>query len=210
MPLPRNTRGHREAFSLTLSRKIRQYATVAATGSYKKGTKYSKATKLPGIPVLIVGIVLGVNHKLYSGDEYCWVSGDVLYFAVAFPVSTLLAINFIMFGVIFFSVTCGGSKETLRTNQDQKKDMVARAKAMFCVSLLLGLSWVFGFLAAMEGTKLLFQYLFVITTTLQGFLFFVFFVLRQKNTRELWQNLVKTTSKSGSSQPIDLIELKQF
>ncbi|GBM88564.1 hypothetical protein AVEN_185675-1 [Araneus ventricosus] len=115
-----------------------------------------------------------------------------------------------MFGVIFFSVTCGGPKETLRTNQDQKKDMVARAKAMFCVSLLLGLSWVFGFLAAMEETKLLFQYLFVITTTLQGFLFFVFFVLRQKNTRELWQNLVKTTSKSGSSQPIDLIELKQF
>ncbi|GBO23602.1 hypothetical protein AVEN_10065-1 [Araneus ventricosus] len=82
--------------------------------------------------------------------------------------------------------------------------MMARAKAMFCVSVLLGLSWIFGFLAAIDETKLVFQYFFVITTTLQGFLFFFFFVLRQKNTRELWRNLVKTSSTSVSSQPIGL------
>ncbi|GBN08144.1 hypothetical protein AVEN_233372-1 [Araneus ventricosus] len=137
----------------------------------------------------------------------CWLSGDVFYIAVAFPVSASLVINFMVFGVIFYSLTCGESKQKLKHNQEQRRDMVVRAKTMFCVSLLLGLSWVFGFLAAMEETKLVCHYLFVITTTLQGFLFFVFFVLRQKNTRELWQNLVKTTSTPGSSQPIGLKEL---
>ncbi|GBM75351.1 hypothetical protein AVEN_167468-1 [Araneus ventricosus] len=67
-----------------------------------------------------------------------------------------------------------------------------------------GLSWIFGFLAAIEGTKLVFQYLFVMTTTLQGFLFFSFFVLRQKKTRELWQNLVKSSPTSVSSEPIGM------
>ncbi|GBM79774.1 Adhesion G-protein coupled receptor G4 [Araneus ventricosus] len=158
-----------------------------------------------GIPIIVVGIVLSVNHELYySRTEFCCLSGDAFHFAVAFPVSTSLAINFIMFVIIFFSVTYGQSKEKLRCNQDQKKDMIARAKAMFCVSVLLGLSWIFGFLAAIDETKLVFQYFFVITTTLQGFLFFFFFVLRQKNTRELWRNLVKTSSTSVSSQPIGL------
>ncbi|GBO42388.1 hypothetical protein AVEN_245896-1 [Araneus ventricosus] len=85
--------------------------------------------------------------------------------------------------------------------------MISRAKTMFCVSVLLGLSWLFGFFAAMEGTKLVFQYLFVITTTLQGFLFFIFFVFRQKKTRELWWNLVKTAS---ACTPFQSNGLKQY
>ncbi|GBM79772.1 Adhesion G-protein coupled receptor G4 [Araneus ventricosus] len=161
-----------------------------------------------GIPVIVVGIVLSADHNLYySKTEFCCLSGDVFLFAVGLPVSASLAIIFIMFGIIFYSVTYGKPMEKLRCNQDQKKDRIARAKAMFCVSVLLGLSWIFGFLAAIDETKLVFDYLFVIATTLQGFLFFFFFVLRQKNTRELWQNLLKRSSTSVSSQPIGLKEL---
>ncbi|CAL1268772.1 unnamed protein product, partial [Larinioides sclopetarius] len=161
-----------------------------------------------GIPTIIVGIVLSANRNAYySKTEFCCLSGNVFYLAVAFPVAVSLTINFIIFGVIFYSVTCEKSMQKLKCNQDQKKMMVARVKAMFCVSVLLGLSWVFGFLAAIDDAKLVFQYLFVITTTLQGFMLFFFFVLRQKNTRELWQNLTKVTSTSSSSRPN---ELKKF
>ncbi|CAL1292801.1 unnamed protein product [Larinioides sclopetarius] len=161
-----------------------------------------------GIPILIVGVVLSVNPNLYySTTEFCCLSGEVFLLAVAFPVSASLTINFIMFGIIFHSVTCVKSTEKLRCNQDEKKIRIARAKAMFCVSVLLGLSWIFGFLAAIEETKLVFQYLFVFTTTLQGFLLCSFFVLRQKSTRELWKNLLKSPSTSISSQPIGMKSL---
>ncbi|GBN47598.1 Adhesion G-protein coupled receptor G4 [Araneus ventricosus] len=92
-----------------------------------------------GLPVIVVGIVLSADHNLYySRTEFCCLSGDVFLFAVVFPVSASLAVNFIMFGIIFYSVTYGNSTEKLRCNQDQKKDRIARAKAMFCVSVLLG------------------------------------------------------------------------
>ena len=46
---------------------------------------------------------------------------------------------------------------------------------LYHVFICLGLSWIFGFLAVGEA-KLTFEYLFSITTPLQGFLLAVFFV----------------------------------
>ncbi|GIY83064.1 adhesion G-protein coupled receptor G4 [Caerostris extrusa] len=146
-----------------------------------------------GIPLSIVAIVLGVNYDLYnSNHKYCWLSDKVFFVAVAGPVLSMLALNFVIFGLILYSNTCGRSTKYLRTNQNERQEMIARAKAVFCVSVLLGLSWIFGFLAV-AGAKLLFQYLFAITTTLQGFLIFVFFVFRQKSTRDLWLNCVRAS-----------------
>ncbi|GIY80897.1 adhesion G-protein coupled receptor G6 [Caerostris darwini] len=152
-----------------------------------------------GIPLSIVSIVLGVNYDLYnSKHKYCWLSDKVFFVAVAGPVLSMLALNFVIFGLILYSNTCGRSTKYLRTNQNERQEMVARAKAVFCVSVLLGLSWIFGFLAV-AGAKLLFQYLFAITTTLQGFLIFIFFVFRQKSTRDLWLNCVRVSQSPDAS-----------
>ncbi|GBN26586.1 Adhesion G-protein coupled receptor G4, partial [Araneus ventricosus] len=145
-----------------------------------------------GVPFTIVGIVLCINYDLYSSrHKYCWLSDNIFYLAVAAPVLSMLALNFVIFALILYSNTCGRSTKYLRTNQNERQETIARAKAVFCVSILLGLSWIFGFLAVDEA-KLIFQYLFAITTTSQGFLIFVFFVFRQKSTRDLWLNLVRT------------------
>ncbi|KAF8763738.1 Adhesion G-protein coupled receptor G6 like protein [Argiope bruennichi] len=108
-----------------------------------------------GVPLVVVGIVAGFDYNLYNDDshEYCWLTGKVFYFAVAGPSLSMLATNFVIFALILHSNTCGKSKKFLRTNQDERKELLARAKAVFCVSVLLGLSWLFGFLAVGE-TKL--------------------------------------------------------
>ena len=59
-------------------------------------------------------------------------------------------------------------------------------RAVFSVSVLLGLSWIFGALINVGGSSssLVFQYLFAITTTLQGFAVFIFHGLLNQQVRE--------------------------
>ncbi|GFY34950.1 adhesion G-protein coupled receptor G4 [Trichonephila clavipes] len=165
------------SFAWMLVEAFMQYLSlVKVIGTYIPGLMQKAMLFGWGTPLLIVGITLGVNHHLYdSGGKYCWLADDVFYFAVAGPVLAMLVLNFVIFGLILYSNTCGRQTKYLRTNQNERQETVARAKAIFCVSVLLGLSWIFGFLA-IDGAKLIFQYLFAITTTLQGFFIFVFFV----------------------------------
>ncbi|GFR08937.1 adhesion G-protein coupled receptor G6 [Trichonephila clavata] len=182
------------SFAWMLVEAFMQYLSlVKVIGTYIPGLMQKAMLFGWGTPLLIVGITLGVNHHLYdSGGKYCWLADDVFYFAVAGPVLAMLVSNFVIFGLILYSNTCGRQTKYLRTNQNERQETMARAKAVFCVSVLLGLSWIFGFLA-IDDAKLTFQYLFAITTTLQGFFIFVFFVLRQKSTRDLWLNLMTSS-----------------
>lgn len=68
----------------------------------------------------------------------CLLTGKVFYFSVAGPALSMLALNFVIFGKILHSNTCGRSEAFLRTNQDERKESIARAKAVFCISVLLG------------------------------------------------------------------------
>ncbi|GBN81059.1 Adhesion G-protein coupled receptor G4 [Araneus ventricosus] len=178
---------------------LQYYGLVKVIGTYVPRFIQKASLFAWGLPLIIVAAVLSVDYNLYSSsNKYCWVSNKVFYYAVAAPVLLMLAINFVIFGIISYSNTCGRSKKYLRSNQNEKQEMITRSKAVFCVSVLLGLSWVFGFLAAMDGAELMFQYLFTTTTTLQGFLFFVFFVLRQKKTRDLWLTFLKGPAPTAS------------
>ena len=51
--------------------------------------------------------------------------------------------------------------------------------------VLLGLTWLFGAMA-IGGARLVFQYLFCIFNSLQGFAIFWFHCLRQEEVRQCW------------------------
>nr|XP_042901015.1 uncharacterized protein LOC107452101 isoform X1 [Parasteatoda tepidariorum] len=160
-----------------------------------------------GTPLLIVITVSSINYEYYtSRDKYCWLSGDMFYYAVATPVLSMLILNFLIFIIILYSNTCGRPSKRLRSNRDERKEAITTARAMFCVSVLLGLSWIFGFLAV-DGAKLLFQYLFALFTTLQGFFMCVFFVFRQKSTRELWFTWITQSPTSDSSRTSHITDI---
>jgi hypothetical protein len=55
-------------------------------------------------------------------------------------------------------------------------------------AVLLGLSWVFAFFA-IEDARLVFQYLFVVTASLQGFLIFLVFTARDPVVRAYWKSV---------------------
>ncbi|CAL1279568.1 unnamed protein product, partial [Larinioides sclopetarius] len=90
-----------------------------------------------GLPLLMVIIILAVNPNLYFGEhQHCWLSDRVFYFAVAAPVVLMLLINYVTFMIILYSNTCGRTKQ-LRTNQSERRELIIRARAVFCASVLL-------------------------------------------------------------------------
>lgn len=56
---------------------------------------------------------------------------------------------------------------------------------IIAVLVLFGVTWVFGALTVQKRHEL-FEFLFVVSNSLQGFYVFVFFVVLAKETRELW------------------------
>nr|XP_047126746.1 adhesion G-protein coupled receptor G2 isoform X2 [Hydra vulgaris] len=129
-----------------------------------------------GIPALIV-ITTGIlkpdqlgNHKI------CVVRGNPFYFTVLLPVCLILVVNFIVLVIIMLSLS---TKNDITNKVTGKKNTISRAKISFMCSTLLGSSWIFGVLAVKDFSTV-FQWLFCVSTSLQGFFIFVFYILRNK------------------------------
>ena len=56
---------------------------------------------------------------------------------------------------------------------------------IIAVLVLFGVTWVFGAFTVQQRSEL-FEFLFVVSNSLQGFYVFIFFVVLAKETRELW------------------------
>ncbi len=63
----------------------------------------------------------------------------------------------------------------------------AKPTAVWTVTFLAGLTWVFGFLA-IEDARIVFQYLFCIFNAFQGFFIFVLHNIREPSVRQAWRN----------------------
>nr|CAH0104256.1 unnamed protein product [Daphnia galeata] len=77
----------------------------------------------------------------------------------------------------------------LRTNQSESKQTKDKLWASFLNFILLGLTWIFGFLAIGATNAVIFSYLFCVTSSLQGFIIFVLYVGRDPSTRKMWLEL---------------------
>lgn len=95
-------------------------------------------------------------------------------------------------------------KEQVQRSQGRitKFSVLRRVLGLGGVIILFGLTWLFAALtiniAGSHAVRIIFQVLFVITATFQGFLIFFFFCLLNKEARESWINLFR--SKNCMSQ----------
>lgn len=173
------------SFMWMLMEAVLQYLTfVKILGTYI--TRFTLKTVLPawGLPLIPVLTVLSVDYTLYKGGPYyCWMGLDAFYYAFAIPVTCIIIINVIIFIVTIVSIFRRG--KGLRSNQKKHKMAVTNLQAAITSFVLLGLTWIFGYLAISDA-RLLFQYVFTILNSLQGFFIFVLFVLRKKKVREQW------------------------
>lgn len=147
---------------------------------------------LPFLPILIICIIdpgLYVPTNAPPLDDWkevlCYPQGNALYIAVVLPVTLVILANLCIFGLVIYNITMGLQK---CNNHRKNSSKIHRAQLRLTILLffLLGLTWIFGLLVHINYDSLVFQYLFTIFGTLQGFVLFVYFIILDPQTRKLW------------------------
>ena len=113
----------------------------------------------------------------------------MLFGAFLVPILAILVFNAIVF-VIVIRVLFNHSRKK-HGNRDIKEVNTVRQMLIssFGIICLFGLSWAFGALT-ISAASVVFQYLFAIFTSLQGFFIFLFFCVLGKEARESWLQLL--------------------
>ena len=154
---------------------------------------------LPAFVFVVVCVALDQSNAVavhYGGFKGCWINNStaVLYFFL------LPAAVCISFNAVFFALTVRAIR---KTNSETRrathgKQLRINTVVFFKMFLLMGFTWIFGFLKAL-GSKY-FEYPFIIFTTLQGLYIALAFVFTSR-VKHMYRTLlctVKMNSSSGS------------
>ncbi|XP_030839721.1 cadherin EGF LAG seven-pass G-type receptor 1-like [Strongylocentrotus purpuratus] len=136
-----------------------------------------------GIPVLVVGITTAIDHDGYGSDGGCWLIVERGFiWAFVGPAVGIIVVNMAVMCMVLkiiiqsTNVKAGSSKEQAK----------AGVKGAIFLLPLLGLTWAFG-LMAINSDTVIFQYLFTIFNSLQGFFVFFFHCLMNSEVRQAWR-----------------------
>ena len=120
----------------------------------------------------------------------CFIAPDYgLYFGLLLPVGLVISHNAVIFVLVAKRLLSNKTyvmKDDLEggANKSDKKQITQRMLNAFSVSLILGITWIFGFLAVDEA-RFAFQLIFCICNSFQGVLIFVLFCVAQRDVRKL-------------------------
>ncbi|KAK3607732.1 hypothetical protein CHS0354_040642 [Potamilus streckersoni] len=171
--------------------------------------KFMIKTSIPawGMPLIPVIVLLAVDYNLYYGGRgYCWMQLYPLYWAFILPIGLILVANFIVFVLVIVNL-CRRPRG-MQVNQSDHKIAVMNLQAGLAVFVLLGLTWVFGFLAV-EDARVALMYVFAFLNAFQGFFVFLLFTAREKQVRQSWARLCcKKKSDVTSTSATDSRGLK--
>jgi hypothetical protein len=152
---------------------------------------------VPVIPVLLVLILAPSSYIPPSAEStiLCYPSGLPLYLGILLPIGLIVVTNL----VVYVRIICSISKIPDRSDRCEGTGssplVLQQLRLGVVLFFLLGLSWLFGLMAAL-GAGFVFSYLFCVTGTLQGFVLFMFFVVCDPSTRNLWTTMLGLWKKS--------------
>ncbi|KAL1436730.1 hypothetical protein MTO96_049409 [Rhipicephalus appendiculatus] len=179
------------SFAWTFVEALLQYLRfVRVLGAYVPNLVLKAAFGAWGAPMLVILCVLIVNPMHYhKRKDFCWLQDKALLYSFLSPVGVILAANVTVFCVIVFNIYCRRQKG-LRSTQSQVELAKAQLRATICIVFLLGLTWIFAYLSLIQAASQewgrLFEYLFVISSSLQGLVIFIFHIAYEKTAREFW------------------------
>ncbi|XP_071951317.1 adhesion G protein-coupled receptor L3-like isoform X2 [Antedon mediterranea] len=155
-----------------------------------------------GVPLVVIGISVGVFFDKYGSDNVCWLSTEMLLIVFVPTVAIVVILNsavlVIVVRVMLHSLS---AKDKIKGGncQDQETSAIKTSlKAALVLLPLLGLTWVFGFLSVNEYT-IIFTYLFAICNSLQGVIFFLFHCLMNVEVKKAYQRRYRKAMAATSS-----------
>ncbi|XP_077546208.1 uncharacterized protein LOC144158899 isoform X2 [Haemaphysalis longicornis] len=154
-----------------------------------------------GIPAVVVGTCLAIDLEPYrSQEDYCAISSrnTYIYYIAFLGVSCLiLFVNLLVFimvmRVLLKPRMPAAAKSASHTAGSGSPPPIttAQVRGAFTVMTLLGVTWIFGVFAVGDA-RTVFQYIFCVCNSMQGFLIFVVRVLQYPEARAAWAQLVGT------------------
>ncbi|XP_022110874.1 adhesion G-protein coupled receptor D1-like [Acanthaster planci] len=122
----------------------------------------------------------------YRRKDACWISKpeQVLY-AFALPLGACVVINFVLFSLTIRGIRMNGKKtRSVKGKKSIMRQAMEDLPIYLKISSLMGIFWLFGFLATATGSAAL-TYIFCVLGSFQGLLVFVSFC--NSRARELWR-----------------------
>ena len=103
------------------------------------------------------------------------------------PILLILAFNAVIFTVVIAVII----KHTIKRSIDhnRKTDSIQLMINIISVFVLFGLTWIFGALTIMKAAQI-FQIVFTILNSFQGFLIFILFCVLKKEIRSSWADIL--------------------
>jgi survival-of-motor-neuron-related-splicing factor 30 len=152
---------------------------------------------VPVIPVLLVLILAPSSYIPPSPEStiLCYPSGNPLYLGILLPIGLIVVTNLVVYVRIICSIVKIPSRGDRFESTGSPLLVLQQLRLGFVLFFLLGLSWLFGLMAAL-GAGFVFSYLFCVSATVQGFVLFVFFVVCDPSTRSLWTTMLSLWKKS--------------
>ncbi|KAM4827408.1 adhesion G-protein coupled receptor D1 isoform 5-T5 [Thomomys bottae] len=150
-----------------------------------------------GSPLLICIISMSSAMDSYGGSNNCWLTlGTGAIWAFVGPALLVIVVN-VGILIAVTRVISQISADNYKTPGDPSAFKLT-AKAVVVLLPILGISWVFGVLAV-NDRALVFQYMFAILNSLQGFFIFLFHCLLNSEVRAAFQHKAKVWSLTSSS-----------
>ncbi|XP_067950699.1 uncharacterized protein [Watersipora subatra] len=161
--------------------------------------RFMRKATIPAVlgPALIVTVTLIVS-SVTGGDYYfpgradlCWMRMDMIYYAVFIPIGAVLIINIAIFVRVLVAFV-SSRKRMSALSATNRPTAILHLKASVAIFIVLGLTWLFGFLSIIRGdASQVFQFLFCTLNAFQGFLIFVFHHIREPKVQAAWAQLFK-------------------
>ncbi|XP_006063133.4 adhesion G-protein coupled receptor D1 isoform X1 [Bubalus bubalis] len=150
-----------------------------------------------GFPLLICIISIVFAMDSYGTSKNCWLSlGNGAIWAFVAPALFIIVVN-IGILIAVTRVISQISAENYKIHGDPSAFKLT-AKAVAVLLPILGTSWVFGVLAV-NNQAMVFQYMFAILNSLQGFFIFLFHCLLNSEVRAAFKHKTKVWSLTSSS-----------
>ncbi|KAJ8036420.1 Adhesion G-protein coupled receptor G4 [Holothuria leucospilota] len=132
----------------------------------------------------------------------CFPDSDsmIFYISVLGVVGLLITYNFIIFVLVTRKLTCA-RKKVLKANLS-KEETFRRLQNVVAISILLGVTWIFGLLSFGELREAS-NFIFCALNSFQGLCIFVLFCVRQKEVRSTWKTwLLQAVGRAGQDGPV--------
>lgn len=133
-----------------------------------------------GLPALGSGLVyvLEEPHDYVNEPDYCFLHpGYVFKFGFVLEIGILFLYNIIVFSLVTYRVSC---RRIYFSKKDEKRvEIMTRVKSTFLFWILLGISWIFGFIPIFQRSPSpFFEAMFCLCTSLQGFCMLYMLILQ--------------------------------